>query len=70
MDQDTIRIAIGGMHCGACVRRVTMALGKLEGVEVVTVDVGSAELKLTGSGAMVEKVIDAVERIGFKAALA
>lgn len=70
MEQQTTKLAIGGMHCGACVRRVTQALEKLDGVAVVRVDVGSAEIRVTGPGPTVETVLDAIERIGFTAAIA
>ena len=65
MDKRTLNLAIEGMHCGGCVRRVTMALQKLDGVEVVRVDVGSAEVR--HEGAEEKGILDAVERIGFKA---
>ncbi|HNY42837.1 MAG TPA: heavy metal-associated domain-containing protein [Bryobacteraceae bacterium] len=67
MDERTVDLAIEGMHCGACVRRVTMALEKLEGVEVVHVGVGSAEVKLAGAEIPVEAILDAVGRLGFTA---
>lgn len=51
-------------------RRVTQALEKLDGVAVVRVDVGSAEIRVTGPGPTVETVLDAIERIGFTAAIA
>lgn len=35
-------LAIEGMHCGACVRRVTAAIEKLGGVTALTVSVGNA----------------------------
>lgn len=37
-----MNIAIEGMHCDACVRRVRMALEKVEGLTVREVKVGSA----------------------------
>ena len=41
--QDTLKLSIEGMHCGACVRRVTNALQAVPGVQVNSVEVGSAE---------------------------
>jgi copper chaperone CopZ len=67
VDQTTLILAIEGMHCGACVRRVSTALEKLEGVEVVRAEVGSAEVKLAGTETPVEAILDAVGRIGFTA---
>ena len=39
-----MKIAIGGMHCQACVQRVRKALEKVEGADVKQVEVGSAEV--------------------------
>ena len=68
MDQQSLTFAIAGMHCGACVRRVTSALQKLDGVEVVSVSLGSAEVRVSGEGAGEKEIADAIERIGFQAA--
>ncbi len=70
MDQRNLTLAIEGMHCGACVRRVTTALEKMDGVEVVQVDIGSAVVRFTGSEPEEARILDAIERIGFKAARA
>lgn len=40
-----IVLNIEGMHCGACVRRVTQALERTPGAEVVEVRVGAARIK-------------------------
>ncbi len=40
----TQTLQIDGMHCDACVRRVTQALGSLPGVRVDTVHVGAAHV--------------------------
>lgn len=41
----TITLNIEGMHCGACVRRVTQALERIPGAEVMEVRVGAARVK-------------------------
>lgn len=43
MSEVTLRI--DGMHCGACVRRVTQALERIPRVEVLEVRIGAARLK-------------------------
>ncbi|WP_433964979.1 heavy-metal-associated domain-containing protein [Tunturiibacter gelidiferens] len=63
--QEVLGLPIEGMHCGACVRRVTDALGKLDGVEVNSVEVGSARMTFDPERATVEKIVGAVNRIGF-----
>lgn len=58
-------IAIDGMHCGACVRRVKAALDKTPGVVVESVEVGRARGKLDGASA--EAVAAAVTAAGYPA---
>jgi copper chaperone len=58
---------IEGMHCDACVRRVRVALSKVEGVEVKAVNVGSAQIAVDPSKASPEAAIDALNGIGFNA---
>jgi len=63
-----MKLAIEGMHCQACVRRVQNAIAKVEGVEVKSVEVGSAEV-----GAQPDKeqaVLEAVRKAGYPAHLA
>ena len=45
-----ITLNIEGMHCGACVRRVTQALERTPGTEVVEVRVGAARVRAEESG--------------------
>ena len=42
--EDTLNLTIEGMHCAACVRRVTTALQGVQGVTVQSVEVGSAKI--------------------------
>ena len=39
--ENTLNLTIEGMHCGACVRRVTTAFQGIEGVTVKSVEIGS-----------------------------
>lgn len=39
------KLQITGMHCQACVNRVRMALGKVDGVKVLDVAVGAARIE-------------------------
>ena len=66
---ETIRLQIEGMHCAACVRRVTAALSVTPGVHVESVDVGSAAVRLDPD-VNPQRAAEAVNRIGFQAALA
>ena len=60
-------MTIEGMHCGGCVKRVTLALQKVEGVETMDVAVGSATVRYDSEKAEQQEILDAVNRIGFTA---
>jgi copper chaperone len=66
-DEAVLKIAIEGMHCGGCVRRVTAALSRLEGVEIRAVDVGEAEVGYDAASVEPQEILDAVSGIGFPA---
>jgi copper chaperone len=68
--QDTLELSIEGMHCGACVRRVTNALQAVPGVAVGSVEVGSAKLAFDPEEATAQKIAAAVNSIGFTAKIA
>ena len=65
--ENELRLSIEGMHCGACVRRVTNALTNLDGVQVDSVEVGSARMKYDGRRISPEEIVAAVDRLGFTA---
>ena len=58
MAEFTLRI--DGMHCGACVKRVTQALASVEGVVVNEVRVGAARLTANLDPAPVVLVVAAL----------
>jgi len=61
------KLSIEGMHCDACVRRVTNALNDVEGVRVESVEVGSANVVFDAATVVPEQIAAAVDRIGFTA---
>jgi copper chaperone len=65
--EDKLNLAIEGMHCGACVRRVTSALQSVQGVTVSSVEVGSAKVAFNAAETTVQDITAAVDRIGFPA---
>ena len=65
--QNTLRLSIDGMHCGGCVQRVTRALEAVKGVELNSVEVGSAEMIFRSDRTSAEEIATAVNRIGFSA---
>ena len=58
-----ITLNIEGMHCDACVRRVTQALERTPGTEVVEVRVGAARVKAEDPAL----VIAAITKAGYTA---
>ncbi len=64
-----LQLSIEGMHCEACVRRVTNALAAVKGVRVGAVKVGSAKVEFDPASASPEEIAAAVDRIGFTAQL-
>ena len=66
----TIQLTIEGMSCGHCVARVRRALESLEGVEVRSVDVGSAAADLDPARTSLGHLIRAVDDLGFTASVA
>ncbi len=62
-----LKLTIDGMHCGGCVNRVTMALKKVPGVEVRSVEVGSAEVSFDEAQVQAAAIAEAVTKIGFAA---
>lgn len=67
MSEFTLRIE--GMHCGACVRRVSQALASTPGLTVEEVRVGVARLRSEQDLAPADSAIAAIARAGYKAIL-
>ena len=68
--RNVLTLSIEGMHCGGCVRRVTSALQGFKGVEVGSVEVGSAHAIFDPDKVSVEEILAAVNRMGFSAHIA
>jgi copper chaperone CopZ len=62
---NALKLSIEGMHCGGCVHRVTNALQGVDGVEVGSVAVGSAQMTFDPNQTSAEEIAAAVTRIGF-----
>ncbi len=67
MSEFTLRI--DGMHCGACVRRVSQALAQTPGLEVKEVQVGAARLASTQDPPPVNQAVEALAKAGYSAHL-
>jgi copper chaperone CopZ len=64
MTDKTVTFSIEGMHCRSCVRRVSEALARVDGLDHVTVDVGTATF-LTDDDGVVDEAKAAVVALGF-----
>jgi copper chaperone CopZ len=62
---NTLNLSLDGMHCGACVRRVTTALQSLQGVQVDSVEVGSAHVSYNPGQTTPSQIVEAIDNIGF-----
>jgi len=62
-----LHLNVTGMHCDACVRRLSTSLGKLPGVQVENVQVGEARLRYEAASITPAQIAQAVEKIGFTA---
>ncbi|HYE23600.1 MAG TPA: heavy-metal-associated domain-containing protein [Clostridia bacterium] len=62
---NNLKLKISGMHCGACVRRVSAALEKVPGVRLGAVEVGSASVEYDPAQSGTQAIRAAVEKIGF-----
>ena len=57
------KVLIDGMHCDACVRRVTQALGSIHGVRVDTVEISQA--RVLAEPHCEPAIREAIEKAGF-----
>ena len=64
---NSLTLKIDGMHCDACVRRVTAVLSQVPGVEVKNVQVGSAAVAFDPAKASPVTIAQAISKIGFTA---
>ena len=65
-----IHLAIEGMSCGHCVARVRRALQSVAGVQVTSVEVGSAVAEVDPARVKPEDLLRAVDDVGFVAEVA
>jgi len=68
MKTEEIELPIGGMTCAACARTVEKQLGSTDGVEKASVNFAThtASVRFDGSKTKVEKLIAAVEDVGYE----
>jgi copper chaperone len=64
---ERVKLAVQGMSCGHCVAAVDAALKEVDGVEVESVSIGSATVRIDPTKATVGALIDAVADAGYSA---
>ena len=69
---ETIRFPVRGMTCGSCVNRITRAVGRIDGVARVRVDLGTETATVRREPALVSNaaLAAAVAGAGYEANLA
>lgn len=60
-----VKVEIGGMSCGACVKRVRSALAKVDGVLSCDVELGSARVSYDESKIDIDKLLAVVRMSGY-----
>jgi copper chaperone len=58
-------VQIDGMTCGGCVRRVTGAFKKLEGIAKCDVEIGKAKVTYDEQKIDLERILDVVRQAGY-----
>lgn len=64
-----VELAIDGMTCASCVARVEKAIGAVDGVDAVRVNLGSERAQVELGGAALSDVVLAVEKAGYGASV-
>ena len=67
---ETVSLSISGMTCASCVTRVEKALKKIPGVTDASVNLATEKAQITVVGVPVDRLIAAVEKAGYDAAVA
>ncbi len=71
MSSTNVILKVDGMHCASCARFVETTVGKLNGVDSVSVNLAAstASIRYQDKALPVKKLIDTINSIGFKASL-
>lgn len=65
----TIKLAIEGMHCGACATGIQMVVSLIDGVQSVTVDYDAKQGTVTFDPAKtnIDQILKAIAELQYKA---
>ena len=69
---ETLNMNIEGMHCGGCATGIQMVTEQLDGVSSVFVDLEGKKgtWEIDSSKITAEKIIEEIEKLGYKASVA
>jgi copper chaperone len=63
----TVTLSVPGMSCGHCEASVKSEVGKVTGVESVSVDLDSKDVVVSGDALDLDAIIAAVDEAGYEA---
>ncbi len=67
MSTSTVTLSVPGMSCGHCEAAVKSEVGKVTGVESVSVDLDDKDVVVTGDSLDLDAIIAAVDEAGYEA---
>lgn len=62
-----VKLTIGDMRCGSCIKRLSALLGATEAVEILDVAIGSAEVVLNLDRISPQALVDTLADAGYSA---
>ncbi|HUF09546.1 MAG TPA: heavy-metal-associated domain-containing protein [Rhodothermales bacterium] len=65
MNRKTVNVRIDGMSCGHCVKTVREALERIEGIDIRSVEIGSAVVDVDERAVKLDRLAAAIEDTGF-----
>jgi len=65
VNRKTVHLRIDGMSCGHCVKTVREALEKIEGIDIRSVEIGSAVVDVDETAVKLDRLAEAIDETGF-----
>jgi copper ion binding protein len=69
MSTSTVTLSVPGMTCGHCEAAVKSEVGKVAGVESVSVDLDSKDVVVAGDALDLVAIVAAVDEAGYEASV-
>jgi uncharacterized membrane protein YraQ (UPF0718 family)/copper chaperone CopZ len=64
-DESTVELSVNGMHCGSCVNRIETAVGNMDGVDSIQVDLSRGIASINGDASM-DELTSVIQGLGFE----